>query len=380
VSESQGRPGQGQPPQGGQQGGYPQQGGQGGQGYGQQGGYPQQGGQGGQGYGQQGGYPQQGGQGGQGYGQQGGQGYGQQGGYPQQGGQGGQGYGQQGGQSYGQQGGYPQQAPGYGQQGGYPQQGPGYGQQGQQGFRPGGPAGPGSTPKKKSPLLIIGIVVAAVVALVAIGGIVIGLTSGSKDVPDTTITPEAQTPPPDEPSSDPSSSPSEPSSDPSSSSTPGGGGGGSSAGRLDLGHGVTLVPADGWDVRKQTDSLAQLSDGSNVYIGQTAELGGSDNPGQVCTAWHKQLAEGQGGGKFAAPKTADVGTDKLSAATCSAQVTASSGQGSSELLLVSVVSVRKSDGVTVVGTVAFTASSDQTQLQKDFTSMSNSMLETQAAG
>ena len=94
----------------------------------------------------------------------------------------------------------------------------------------------------------------------------------------------------------------------------------------------------------------------------------------------KQLAEGEGGGKFSAPKNADVGADKLKAATCSAQVTASSGQGSTELLLVSVVSVRSTDGVAVVGTVAFTEASDQDALQKDFSSMSNSMLETQAAG
>ena len=330
MSESQGqRPGQGQPPF--QPGSGPQQPGQ--QGYPQQGGQP--------------GYPQQP------YGQQG---YGQ---VP---------YGQQTGQGYPQQGGqaYQGQPP---QGGGYPPQGPGR----QPGYGPGGPAG--DPPRKKSPLVLIGIVVAAVVALVAIGGIVIGLTSGDKDVPDTTITPGPQTPPPDEPSSDPSSSPS---SEPSGGSTPGGGG--SNGAGLDLGHDITLKPASGWDVKKQTADLAQLSDGKNVFIGQTATLDGSSNPGQVCTAWHKQLAESQGGGKFSEPKAADVGTDKLDAATCSAQVTASSGQGSSTLLLVTVVSVRSSDGVTVLGTVAFTSASDQDQLQKDFTSMSNSMLETQAAG
>jgi hypothetical protein len=342
MSEPQGpRPGQGQPPY---QQGYPQQG------------YPQQPGQ--QGYPPQG-YPQQPPQ--QGYPQPGQQGYPPQG-YPQQG------YPQQGYPQQGGQPGYPQGQPG---QGGYPPQGPG-----RPAYQPSGPAGP---PKKKSPLLIIGIVVAAVVALVAIGGIVIGLSSGSKDVPDTTITPGPQTPPPDEPSSGPSSSPSTaPSGEPSGGSTPGGGG--QPGAGIDLGHDITLVPADGWDVKKQTADLAQLSDGKNVYIGQTATLDAGSNPGQVCTAWHKQLADGEGGGKFAAPKTADVGSDKLKAATCSAQITASSGQGSSELLLVSVVSVRTSDGVTVVGTVAFTAASDQDQLQKDFTAMTNSMLQTQNAG
>ncbi|GAA3561233.1 hypothetical protein GCM10022197_16010 [Microlunatus spumicola] len=324
MSEPQGpRPGQGQPS-------YPQQGRQG---------YPQQG--------SPQGYPQQPGQ--QGYPQQGPQGYPQQGapqGYPQQ--------------SYGQQ-------PGYAPQG-YPQQ-PGYPPQG---YQPSGPAG--GPPKKRSGLLIVGIVVAAVVALVAIGGIVIGLSGGTKDVPATTITPTPQAPPTDEPSSDPSSSPS---AEPSGGATPGGGGSGSA---VDIGHDVSIVPADGWDVKKETGSLAQLSDGKNVYVGQTTELDAGSNPGQVCTAWHKQLADGEGGGKFAEPKTADVGSENLRAATCAAQVTASGGQGSTDLLLVSVVSVRTSDGVTVVGTVAFTRSADQDQLQKDFTSMTNSMLKTQAAG
>ncbi|MGI3784683.1 MAG: hypothetical protein ACRYG2_28315 [Janthinobacterium lividum] len=277
------------------------------------------------------------------------QGYPQQGYYPPQGGQ------------------PPQPGPG-----GHPPQGP----VGQPGYRPSG--APGGPPRKKSPLLIIGIVVAAVVALAAIGGIAIGLGSGRSDVPATTITPGPRTPPPDEPSSDPSSTPSAAGNDPSGGSTPGSGGG--SGTPVDLGHDVTLVPARGWGVKKQTSSLAQLSDGKNVYVGQTATVDAGSNPGQLCTAWHKQLAEGEGGGKFSAPKTADAGSDKLTAATCSAQITASSGQGSSDLRVVSVVSVRDSDGLAVLGTVAFTSASDQDQLQKDFTSMANSMLASQAAG
>lgn len=252
---------------------------------------------------------------------------------------------------------------------GHPQ--PGHPQQPAPGYRPVGPSG---APPKKSPLLIIGIVIAAVVALVAIGGIAIGLGSGDEAPPATTITPGPQTPPPDEPSSDPSTSPS---GEPSDGSTPGGGGSGSA---IDLGHDVSLTPADGWDVRKQTTSLAQLGDGKNVFIGQTVALDAGTNPGQVCTAWHKQLAQTEGGGKLSTPKTVDGGAEELQAATCSAQVTASSGQGSSELLLVTVVSVRSSDGLTVLGTVAFTASADEDQLQKDFSAMSNSMLTSQAAG
>ena len=45
-----------------------------------------------------------------------------------------------------------------------------------------------------------------------------------------------------------------------------------------------------------------------------------------------------------------------------------------------LVSVRQSDGVTVIGTTYFTPDADSDQLNKDFTSMINSMLRSQAAG
>ena len=52
------------------------------------------------------------------------------------------------------------------------------------------------------------------------------------------------------------------------------------------------------------------------------------------------VAEGTSNGKFQDPKSADLGTTKLSAGTCLAQVTVSNGQGSTTVLLFSLVSVR----------------------------------------
>jgi hypothetical protein len=48
--------------------------------------------------------------------------------------------------------------------------------------------------------------------------------------------------------------------------------------------------------------------------------------------------------------------------------------------LFSLVSVRQSDGVTVIGTTYFTPNAGTDQLNKDFTTMSDSMLRSQAAG
>ena len=76
----------------------------------------------------------------------------------------------------------------------------------------------------------------------------------------------------------------------------------------------------------------------------------------------------------------DLGTTKLKAAVCNAQVTVSNGQGSTTILMFSLVSVRQSDGVTVIGTIYFTPNVDTQQLDKDFSLMINSMLQGQAKG
>ena len=149
---------------------------------------------------------------------------------------------------------------------------------------------------------------------------------------------------------------------------------------IDLGNGVRLTPASGWTVKKTGKGVAQLSDGKNIFLGQSITTDPTANPGQLCTAWHKSVTEGTSGGKFADPKNADLGTSKLKGATCVAQTTVSSGQGSTTILLFSLVSVRPSDGVTVIGTAYFTQASDTEQLNKDFSAMVNSMLKGHAAG
>ena len=58
----------------------------------------------------------------------------------------------------------------------------------------------------------------------------------------------------------------------------------------------------------------------------------------------------------------------------------SSGQGSATIFLFSLVSVRPSDGVTVIGTAYFTQAANADQLNKDFATMINSMLKGQVQG
>jgi hypothetical protein len=275
--------------------------------------------------------------------------------------------------------GYPPQQPGYPPQGGYPPQPPagGYPPQQPGGFAPQGPGGvapaaPGA-PRKKSPVMIIAIVAAAIVLLAAIGGIIMVLTRGGSEQPDVSITPSQPVPPTEEPTPEPTTQPT-PQPSPTETSKP------PTAGAVDLGNGIELVPAPGWRVKKTDKNVAQLSDGKSVFLGQSLQIQQSTNPGQLCEAWHRKIAEGTTNGKFQDSKDADVGTTRLKAATCVAQVTVSGGQGSAKLYLFSLASVRQSDGVTVIGTTYFTPDANTDQLDKDFTSMINSMLGSQAAG
>jgi hypothetical protein len=272
-------------------------------------------------------------------------------------------------QGYPPQSGYsPQRA--YGSPpGGYPPQPGGFAPQGP------GPGGPGAqgAPPKKSPVMIIAIVAAAIVLLAAVGGIIMVLNRGGAEQPDVSITPSQPAPPTEEPTPQPSG---EPTAEPTPSESPQSPTGGS----IDLGNGVELVPAAGWEVKKTGKNVAQLSNGKSVFLGQSLQISPSTNPGQLCDAWHRDVAEGTSNGKFQEAKEADVGTTRLKAATCVAQVTVSGGQGTTKLYLFSLVSVRQSDGVTVIGTAYFTPNTETDQLNKDFTSMMNSMLKSQASG
>jgi hypothetical protein len=283
--------------------------------------------------------------------------------------------------------GYPPQQPGAGgyppqraytpqpDPGGYPPQQPG-------GYGPQGPAaggGPGSQggPAKKSPVMIIAIVAAAIVLLAAVGGIIMVLTrGGGGEQPDVTITPSQPVPPTEEPTAEPTGQPTtqEPQPTPTETSQP------PTGGSLNLGNGIELAPANGWEVKKTGENVAQLSDGKSVFLGQSLQISQSTNPAQLCDAWHRNVAEGTSNGKFQDPKDAEVGTTRLKAATCVAEVTVSGGQGTTKLFLFSLASVRQSDGVTVIGTAYFTPNVATAKLNTDFTSMINSMLKSQAAG
>jgi hypothetical protein len=290
------------------------------------------------------------------------------GGYPPQG---------QPGSYSGQPGAYPPQG-GYGPQGGYPP--PGAYPGAPVGYPPGvGGPQPVGPPPKKSRAMIIGIVAAAVVLLAAIGGVILVLTQGGDTQPEATITPAPTVAPtPEAPSAQPTSaSPSgKQSTPPQSTEAPNPVPSGKA---ITLDHGISVTPADGYQLEKSGTGYARLSNGDQLFLGQAVSVDPGTNPGQLCDAWHRKIADGQANGQFGNPETADLNTKNLKGATCTGMFTASNGSGSQDVVVSSLVSVR-TDGVTAIGTMYFLKDADGDQLNKDFSAMMNSMLQDQASG
>lgn len=273
-------------------------------------------------------------------------------------------------------GGYPPQ-PGYPGSGGYPGQ-PGYGPPGSP---PTGPA------KKKSTALILGIVTASVLLLTAIGGIVIALTRSGNDQPVSTITPSQPAEPPASSEPDPPASPEPAPSDPSEPATspsparprpstaptqspdrPGGE-------RIGLGEGISLTPAAGWEVKDKGDSAALLSNGREAFLGRVATVERGTNAAQLCDAYNRQITDKSTNQKYAEAKSVKLPSSKLRGASCSAQVTDSSGQESRTIYLTTLVSVR-TDGVTALATLIYFEDTEE-EVGSQANAMAGSMISTQ---
>ena len=328
-------------------------------------------------------YPQQGG--GQQYPQQGG---GQQ--YPQQGG--GQQYPQQGGQQYPQQGGgqqYPQPGQPYPQGGQYPQQGgqfpqggqqyPAAGASGQFGQRPpgGGYGGGGfqqQPVKPKSNGMVIGIVMAGLAAVALLGWLLMTVFGGGGE-PDPTPTPTVATQ-----TTDPSPSPTptettttDPSPSPTPTETTN-----TPAGSAEVGLGVIVVPADGWQQtsRNELKNYTELSNGKALLATQAFRVEGNVTGKDIVTAYMKQITENMTGVSTKDPATMDVKNERLSVGIGSWAGTRATSQGSVKLQYVSIISVRD-DGLAVMSTLIVPSGTTVASQQDDYLAMTNSLLSSQ---
>ncbi len=267
--------------------------------------------------------------------------------------------------------GYGQPQPGYGQ---VPYGTAGYGQ----GYPPGGPQGPGGygtgQPKAGSSTKIIGIVVGAllVVALVAGGIGLVANRGGGQTVGLPTPTPPTvvdPTPAPQPPTPTPGTR--TPTAAPPTTTQP------APQGAIDLGHGLWVVPASGWTVSKQESGAVTLTKGREAMI--LIEVGkvSADTTGtQAVDAYLGGVGKGLTNVKRSQIKELEV-HPSVSVARGVLVGTSSTANGSMELGFVTTASVRTSDGVTVVATLAWPMSSDVSSYEGAYGEMLGSVVKSQ---
>lgn len=266
---------------------------------------------------------------------------------------------------------YSGQRPGYPQQPvqqGYPPQG--YPQQGYpqaQGYAPQGypPAGGQRPPTGKSSKNLLMIVI-GVVALLAIAGGVFLAMSGNKPGPDAPVTPApvpttpAPDPTPDQPTSPaPDPSPNQPTSPapqpttPAPQPTPP-----PSGSSIQLGSGVVIPVAQGWQAEQKSPSAAMFSDGKAQVVAQVVKTDAAADPSQICQQFHQSVLKDAANTKFGESQSVKA-PEIVKVASCMAMYTETQGGQSADVYLETFVSLRTTDASTLLFTIFFTESTPE---------------------
>ena len=255
------------------------------------------------------------------------------------------------------QAGYPQQPaqPGYPPQG-YPPQG--YPQA--QGYAPQG-SPPGQPPPGKSSKNLLMIVIGVVALLAIVGGVFLAM-SGNKSTPEVPVTPTpaptTPAPDPSTPAPDPTPDPSTPAPDPtpdqpaspSPEPTPTTPPSGSS---IQLGSGVVIPVAQGWQAEQKSPSAAVFSDGKAQVVAQVVKTDAAADPSQVCQQFHQSVLKDAANAKYGESKAVKT-PEVVKAASCMAMYTETQGGQSGDVYLETFVSIRTTDASTVLYTIFFT--------------------------
>lgn len=277
--------------------------------------------------------------------------------------------------------GYPQQ--GYAQQG-YPQQ-PSYPQPGQpqpgyaqpQGYAPQTlpPGGGQRPPAGKSSRSLLMIVIGAVALLAVVGGVFLAM-SGKPSSPDPVATPSpaptttAPTPPPS-----PDPTPSTPTPAPSTTApTPPPQPPAGSA--IDIGGGVVLTVAPGWEVTQQIKTGAVVTNGDALFVAETAQGKPGMDPLQLCGGYQQDVLKDAANVKFGDPREQQAGTDAVAIADCTSAYTQTQGGKSVQLFAQTFASIRSSDGLVVFATVHYHEKVSETTV-KEVDAMLNGLIGSQ---
>ncbi len=257
---------------------------------------------------------------------------------------------------------------------GYPGQG-GPGQPGQGGFRP-------AAAPPKGNKLVLGIVVAGLVAVVLIGILAMSLFGG-RQAPEPNATPTVAT---SAPTASPSFQPTEsPTAEPTVSTTPEPTDSPTTqptdpSGAVEVGLGTSVVPVSGWkqSYRDELKNYTELSDGTALLVTQAFRVDSGVKGTQIVDSYVKQLAAKMTGVQKGTVKELDVGNEALSVGVGAVRGTKATSQGSIKLVYTVLISVR-TDGLSVMATLITDSSTDPADYQEAYLEMASSLLNSQLA-
>src|SRR5690606_18652543 len=149
---------------------------------------------------------------------------------------------------------------------------------------------------------------------------------------------------------------------------------------VDVAHGVSIVPADGWDEVDRGDGYVVLYDGVSTFYGEAFFLSSSSGAADEAEAYLSWLAEDSTDAQLGEPTALDVGSGAESVAQ-SASWTVSDSSGSYLLQFTTVATIRESDNLMSLATVFFYPDhTDVEQLTDDFGLMADSVISSTIAG
>ncbi|QLQ15310.1 MAG: hypothetical protein HZY73_05925 [Micropruina sp.] len=140
-----------------------------------------------------------------------------------------------------------------------------------------------------------------------------------------------------------------------------------------------MVPADGWEkaYRDELKNYIELSDGKAIAVDQALRVDTGTKGTDVVSAYLKQLQGKMTGAQLGTVKTLDVQNDKLSVGMGSIRGTRATSQGSVKLNYFVIISVRKSDGLSVLTALITDSSTDPSGYSDPFLQMAESLLNSQ---
>src|SRR5699024_3568799 len=135
----------------------------------------------------------------------------------------------------------------------------------------------------------------------------------------------------------------------------------------------SLTPAPGWILEDADEDMVMLNNGEAVMMGMAVEMDPGTDAIRLTGDYLELLAEGGSDPRYSEVLPMEGMPDSVDVGMGTVTITASGGGGTMDVAMTTVVSVRQSDGLTVVGTLYYDANDWEEELIDDFAAMTFSM-------